>query len=104
MIGLIEDGTISGKIAKEIIVDMFESGKDAKVLVEEKGLVQISDVSELEALIREIMEQHPGPVADFRGGKQQAKGFLVGQCMKATKGKGNPKVVNELLDKLLSEG
>ncbi|HIA48171.1 MAG TPA: Asp-tRNA(Asn)/Glu-tRNA(Gln) amidotransferase subunit GatB [Candidatus Hydrogenedentes bacterium] len=104
MIGLIEDGTISGKIAKEIVVDMFETGKDAKALVEEKGLVQISDASELEGLIREVMEKNPGPVEDFRGGKQQAKGFLVGQCMKATKGKGNPKVVNELLDKLLSEG
>jgi aspartyl-tRNA(Asn)/glutamyl-tRNA(Gln) amidotransferase subunit B len=104
MIGLIEDGTISGKIAKEIIVDMFETGKDPKTLVEDKGLMQISDASELEGLIREVMEQNPGPVADFRGGKQQAKGFLVGQCMKATKGKGNPKVVNELLDKLLSEG
>ncbi|MFP6598608.1 MAG: Asp-tRNA(Asn)/Glu-tRNA(Gln) amidotransferase subunit GatB [Candidatus Hydrogenedentota bacterium] len=104
MIGLIEDGTISGKIAKEIVVDMFETGKDAKALVEEKGLVQISDASELEGLILEVMEQNPGPVEDFHGGKQQAKGFLVGQCMKATKGKGNPKVVNELLDKLLGEG
>lgn len=104
MIGLIEDGTINGKIAKEIIVDMFESGKDAKTLVEEKGLVQISDAGELEGLIREILDANPGPVEDFRGGKKQAKGFLVGQCMKATKGKGNPKVVNELLDKLLSEG
>jgi aspartyl-tRNA(Asn)/glutamyl-tRNA(Gln) amidotransferase subunit B len=104
MISLIEDGTISGKIAKEIIVDMFESGKDAKALVEEKGLVQISDASELEGLIREVLERNPGPVEDFRGGKKQAKGFLVGQCMKASKGKGNPKVVNELLDKLLNEG
>ena len=104
MIALIEDGTISGKIAKEIIVDMFETGKDPKALVEEKGLVQISDTGELESIIRGVMDQNPGPVEDFRGGKKQAKGFLVGQCMKATKGKGNPKVVNELLDKLLSEG
>lgn len=104
MIALIEDGTISGKIAKEIIVDMFETGKDPKALVEEKGLVQISDTGELESIIREVMDQNPGPVEDFRGGRKQAKGFLVGQCMKATKGQGNPKVVNELLDKLLSEG
>lgn len=104
MIGLIEDGTISGKIAKDIISDMFATGKSPKALVEEKGLVQISDVSELEGLIRGVLDQNPGPVEDFRGGRQQAKGFLVGQCMKATKGKGNPKVVNELLDKLLNEG
>lgn len=104
MIALIEDGTISGKIAKDLIVDMFESGKDPKTLVEEKGLVQISDVGELEGIIRGILEANPGPVEDFRNGKKQAKGYLVGQCMKATKGQGNPKVVNELLDKLMSEG
>lgn len=103
MIALIENGTISGKIAKDILPDMFESGKDAKVLVEEKGLVQISDASELEGMIREIIEKNPGPAEDFRSGKMQAKGFFVGQCMKATKGKANPKVVNELLDQLLNE-
>ena len=103
MIGLIEDGTISGKIAKDILPDMFESGKDPKAIVEEKGLVQISDLSELEGIIREIVSQHPGPVEDFRSGKMQAKGFLVGQSMKATKGKANPKVVNQILDQLLNE-
>ncbi len=103
MIGLIEDGTISGKIAKDILPDMFESGKEPKVIVEENGLVQISDLSELEGIIREILTQHPGPVEDFRSGKMQAKGFLVGQSMKATKGKANPKVVNQILDQLLNE-
>jgi len=103
MIGLIEDGTISGKIAKDILPNIFESGKEPKVIVEEKGLVQISDLSELEGIIREILIQHPGPVEDFHSGKMQAKGFLVGQSMKATKGKANPKVVNQILDQLLYE-
>jgi len=101
MIGLIEDGTISGKIAKDLIVDMFESGKEPKTLVEEKGLVQISDTGELEGIIQEILDANPGPVEDYRAGKKQAKGFLVGQSMKATKGKANPKVVQEILGKLL---
>jgi aspartyl-tRNA(Asn)/glutamyl-tRNA(Gln) amidotransferase subunit B len=101
MIGLIEDGTISGKIAKDVIVDMFDTGKEPKTLVEEKGLVQISDTGELESIIQEILDANPGPVEDYRAGKKQAKGFLVGQSMKATKGKANPKVVQEILGKLL---
>ncbi len=103
MIALIEDATISGKIAKEVLAEMFETGKDPKALVEEKGLVQISDVGELEAMIREVIENHPGPVADYRSGKHQAKGFLVGQVMKATKGKGNPQLVNKILDEALEK-
>ncbi len=103
MIALIENATISGKIAKDVLADMFESGKDPKVLVEEKGLVQISDVGELESMVRDVIENNPGPVADFRGGKNQAKGFLVGQVMKATKGKGNPQLVNKILDEALKK-
>jgi aspartyl-tRNA(Asn)/glutamyl-tRNA(Gln) amidotransferase subunit B len=80
---------------------MFETGKDPKALVEEKGLVQISDTGELETIIQEILDANPGPVEDYRAGKKQAKGFLVGQSMKATKGKANPKVVQEILGKLL---
>ena len=101
MIALIEKGTISGKIAKNLIVDMVETGKDPEVLVEEKGLVQISDTGQLDAIVREVIENNPGPVADFRAGKKNAIGFLVGQTMKATKGKGNPKLVNQILTKQL---
>jgi aspartyl-tRNA(Asn)/glutamyl-tRNA(Gln) amidotransferase subunit B len=104
MIALIEKGTISGKIAKDLIVDMFDTGKDASALVEEKGLVQISDEGELESIIKQIIDDNPGPVGDYRGGKKQAKGFLVGQSMKATKGKGNPQVVQKILSRLLDEG
>jgi aspartyl-tRNA(Asn)/glutamyl-tRNA(Gln) amidotransferase subunit B len=76
---------------------MVESGKAPRVLVEEKGLVQISDSSELESVARAIIADNPGPAADFRAGKEKALGFLVGQMMKATKGKANPKMANEII-------
>lgn len=104
MIELIENGTISGKIAKGLMNDMFETGKNPKALVEEKGLVQITDRGELERIVAQVIEENPGPVAEYRGGKTGVKGFLVGQTMKATKGKGNPKLVNEILVELLDKG
>ncbi len=103
LIGLIDSGTISGKIAKDVIAEMFTSGNDAKTIVEARGLVQISDVSEIETMVREVLAQHPGPVAEFRSGKAKAKGFLVGQVMKAMQGKGNPQVVNRILDEQLAK-
>ncbi|MCX5757143.1 MAG: Asp-tRNA(Asn)/Glu-tRNA(Gln) amidotransferase subunit GatB [Candidatus Hydrogenedentes bacterium] len=104
MIALIEHGTISGKIAKDLLPAMFETGKAPKKLVEEKGLVQISDTGAIEAAVRDVIAANPGPVADFRAGKKQAMGFLVGQVMKATQGKANPKLVNEILTRELSRG
>jgi aspartyl-tRNA(Asn)/glutamyl-tRNA(Gln) amidotransferase subunit B len=101
MIGLIGDGTISGKIAKEVIVEMFGSGKSAKAVVEEKGLVQISDTGALEAIIQGVIDGNPAQVEQYRGGKQQVFGFLIGQTMKATQGKANPKLLNEMLRKAL---
>ena len=103
LIALIDSGTISGKIAKDVLAETFVAGTDPAAIVKQKGLTQISDTSALESAIREVLQQHPGPVEDVRGGKAKAKGFLVGQVMKATQGKGNPKMVNELLDKLLAE-
>ncbi len=103
LITLIESDTISGKIAKDVIAEMFTSGKDAKTIVEARGLVQISDVSEIETMVRDILAQHPGPVAEFRSGKAKAKGFLVGQVMKAMQGKGNPQVINRILDEQLAK-
>jgi aspartyl-tRNA(Asn)/glutamyl-tRNA(Gln) amidotransferase subunit B len=97
MIGLIEDGTISGKIAKDIVVDMFLTGKSATALVEEKGLVQISDTGALQEIVHQVVADNPGPAEDYRNGKKQALGFLMGQIMKASQGKANPKVVSELL-------
>lgn len=103
MIGLIENGTISGKIAKDVLADMVQSGQDAQAIVAAKGLVQISDSSEIESIIRAVLDENPGPVEDFRNGKGKAKGFLVGQAMKASKGKANPQLVNEVLDRILAE-
>ena len=102
LIALIETGTISGKIAKDVLVHMFASGKSAHEVVDEQGLVQISDAGELARIVREVMASNPGPVNDFRSGKKQAMGFLMGQVMKATQGKGNPKMANEILQEELS--
>ncbi len=103
LLGKIKDGTISGKIAKSVFVDMWQTGKTAETIIEEKGLKQISDSGALEGTIREIIAANPQSVEDFKAGKQKAIGFLVGQTMRATKGKANPQMVNELLLKLLNE-
>ncbi len=103
LIALIEDGTISGKIAKDVLNDMVETGEDAKAIVEAKGLVQISDTGEIESIIAEIISKNPGPVADYKAGKKKAQGFFVGQVMKATQGKANPQVVNQILAKQLED-
>lgn len=97
MIGLIEQGTISGKIAKTVFKGMIESGKGAKEIVEEQGLVQISDEGAILAVVDKIIEGNPQSVADFKAGKEKAVGFLVGQVMKETKGKANPGLVNKLI-------
>ena len=101
MIGLIEDGTISGKIGKEILPEMLRTGQAPKALVEERGLLQISDASAIEEVARQVIADHPGPAADYRNGKEKALGFLVGQMMKATRGKANPQLANEMLKKAL---
>jgi len=101
LIRLIEDGTINGKIAKDVLPEMFESGKSAKAIVDEKGLVQVTDTGLIEQAIDKAIAANPKSVQDFKAGKQQALGFLVGQVMKETKGKANPKIVNELLEKKL---
>ena len=102
LLQLILDKTISGKIAKEIIPIMIKEVKSPKSIVEEKGLVQISDSSELEGMILEVISNNPKAVEDYRAGKGNSIGFLVGQVMKASKGKANPALVNELLKKHLS--
>ncbi len=97
LIALIEDGTISGRIAKDVFEIMFETGKDAGVIVEEKGLKQVSDTGAIEAIIDEIIAANPNQLAQYRAGKDKLIGFFVGQVMKATQGKANPGVVNQLL-------
>jgi aspartyl-tRNA(Asn)/glutamyl-tRNA(Gln) amidotransferase subunit B len=97
LLALIEDGTISGRIAKDVFEIMFETGKDAGAIVEEKGLKQVSDTGAIEAIIDEIIAANQGQVEQYRAGKTKLMGFFVGQVMKATQGKANPGVVNQLL-------
>ncbi len=101
LLQLIEKGTISGKIAKTVFDEMYKTGKKPAAIVEEKGLVQVSDTGDIEKIIDEILAANPGQVEDYRGGKEKLFGFFVGQVMKASKGKANPSVVNELLLKKL---
>lgn len=102
MLKLINKGTISGKIAKTVFEEMYRSGKNAEEIVREKGLVQISDESAIEKLVDEVIARHSKEAERFRGGDEKLLGFFVGQVMKATKGKANPQMLNELLKKKLS--
>jgi len=102
MIKLIEEGAISGKMAKDVIEEMYKSGKSPQDIIKEKGLVQITDESELIKTITTIIEANPNQLKDFRGGKEKLFGFFVGQVMKATQGKANPQLVNDLLKKMLA--
>ena len=97
LIALIDKGTISNKIAKTVFEEMWISRKDAEVIVKEKGLVQISDSSEIIAIVDAVIAANPQSVADFNAGKEKAIGFLVGQTMKQSKGRANPDMVNSLL-------
>jgi len=103
MIGLIEKGTISGKIAKTVFKEMMETGKPPQLIVEEKGLVQISDEGAIRAIAQNIVDNNPGPVADVKGGNAKAIGFLVGQVMKESKGKANPGLANKLIAELIEK-
>jgi len=102
MIRLIDEGAISGKMAKEIVEDMYKTGKSPQTIIEEKGMVQITDEGELIKTITSIIEANHHQLADYRGGKEKLFGFFVGQVMKATQGKANPQLVNELLKKMLA--
>lgn len=97
MIQLIENGTISSKIAKTVFKELVENGGEAEEIVKAKGLVQISDEGALLKVIAEALDNNPQSIEDFKAGKQKATGFLVGQIMKATKGQANPQLVNKLL-------
>jgi aspartyl-tRNA(Asn)/glutamyl-tRNA(Gln) amidotransferase subunit B len=102
LLALIADNTISGKIAKDVLDKMFESGKDATVIVQEEGLTQITDTGAIEKVIDEVMAANPDKVAEYKSGKDKLFGFFVGQTLKASGGKANPAAVNELLKKKLS--
>lgn len=97
MIQLIKDGTISSKIAKRVFAHLVENGGDPEEFVKREGLVQISDEGELRKIINQVLDENEQSVADYKGGKGKALGFLVGQIMKATKGQANPQMANKLL-------
>ena len=103
LIALIEDGTISGSAAKKVFAAMLEQEKEPMHYVKQLGLQQISDNSALEQLVGDVLAQNPGTVNDYKNGKTNVLGFLVGQCMKASKGQGNPKILSDLLLKELKK-
>ena len=104
LVRLVEAGQVSGPTAKDVFETMYDSGRSAVAIVEADGLAQIDDSGQLNELVRDVVAKHPGPVAQYRGGKTTTLGFLVGQVMKATRGKANPKRVNDLLRAVLAAG
>jgi aspartyl-tRNA(Asn)/glutamyl-tRNA(Gln) amidotransferase subunit B len=103
LLSLIDKGAISGKMAKSVFEEMYATGKGASSIIEEQGLAQISDTDELTRLIRTVLDDNPGEVEKFLGGKSKILGFFVGQVMKATKGKANPALVNQILAEELKD-
>ncbi|MBZ5544613.1 MAG: Asp-tRNA(Asn)/Glu-tRNA(Gln) amidotransferase GatCAB subunit B, partial [Acidobacteriia bacterium] len=103
LLGLVKQGTISGKMGKDILTEMFASGKPAREVMAAKGLEQISDAGKIVAVVREIMAANPKQVEQYRGGKTATFGWFVGQVMKATRGQANPQLVQEILKKELGQ-
>jgi aspartyl-tRNA(Asn)/glutamyl-tRNA(Gln) amidotransferase subunit B len=98
---LVEGKTISSSAAQQVFAEMFETGKAPNVIVQEKGLAQVSDTGAIEKFCDEVIAANPGPVADFKAGKEAALNFLKGQVMKLSKGKANPAVAGEILARKL---
>ena len=103
LLELLDKGTISNNIAKSLVVEILKTGEDAKALVEKKGLSVMSDEGEILAIIKKVIEANPSQVEAYRGGKDKLFGFFVGQIMKETKGRANPKILNDLLKKELDK-
>ena len=103
LVKLIDEGTISTKIAKEVFDEVFKTQKSPTQIVEEKGLKQVSDEGEIRKIVEEVLSNHPAEVEKYKAGNQKLLGFFVGQVMKATKGKANPKLVNKILIEILNE-
>jgi aspartyl-tRNA(Asn)/glutamyl-tRNA(Gln) amidotransferase subunit B len=101
LVCMIDEGKISGKQGKDVLVEMFATGKSATAIVEERGLVQVSDTGEIDRVIDEVVAANPNQLEQYRAGKETLFGFFVGQVMKASKGKANPKIVNERLKEKL---
>ncbi|HEY9061509.1 MAG TPA: Asp-tRNA(Asn)/Glu-tRNA(Gln) amidotransferase subunit GatB [Pseudobacteroides sp.] len=103
LVKLIDSGKISGTIAKKVFDKMFQTKKDPEVIVKEEGLEVVNDEGALVGIVKKILEANPQSVADFKSGKEKAFGFLVGQCMKESRGKGNPQIINKILKEELEK-
>ncbi len=101
LINFIKDGTLSSKLAKEVLKVMVETGKDPELIIEERGLKQVSDEESIKKLVEEVLKNHPKEVERYLKGEEKLIGFFVGQVMKAAGGKANPQVVNKVLRELL---
>jgi aspartyl-tRNA(Asn)/glutamyl-tRNA(Gln) amidotransferase subunit B len=101
LVALVDEGQISSKQAKDVFLEMFETGKDPAAIVKEKGMVQVSDPALIEKAVDKVLSENPAVVADYKSGKQGVVGFLVGKVMKETQGKANPKLVNDILKQKL---
>ncbi len=102
LVGFISDGTISGRIAKDVFVEMFNNGTDASIIIEQKGLKQNSNMKEIEKMIEKIIDQNEDKVIEYKNGKDKLFGYFVGQVMKESGGKANPKIVNQILKEKLN--
>ena len=100
---VVEEGKISNNIGRDVLEEIFDENKDPMKVIEEKGLMQISSSDEIEKIVDEVIAANPKSVEDFKAGKTQASSFLMGQVMKATKGKANPKMAKQLVDEKLSK-
>ena len=103
LIKLISTNEISGKIAKDVLEEMFTSGKNPKQIVDEKGLKQVTDQNEIKKIIDEVINENPQMVQEYLSGKDKLLGFFVGQAMKKSKGKANPKILNDILKERLNK-
>jgi aspartyl-tRNA(Asn)/glutamyl-tRNA(Gln) amidotransferase subunit B len=103
LIKLIKEGVLSSKLAKEVLAQMFETGEDPEVIVEKRGLKQITDENSLVVIVQEVLNAHPKEYERLKSGETKLMGFFVGQVMKATKGKANPQLVNKILNEVLSQ-
>jgi aspartyl-tRNA(Asn)/glutamyl-tRNA(Gln) amidotransferase subunit B len=102
LLSLVEDGTLSGKLAKQVIAEMREGGESAKQVIDRLGLAQVSDSGAIEAIVREVIDASSEQVAKYRAGNEKLLGYFVGQVMKKTGGRANPQLVNDLIKKMLA--
>jgi aspartyl-tRNA(Asn)/glutamyl-tRNA(Gln) amidotransferase subunit B len=103
MIRMIDSGEITGKIGKTVFAQMYKTGQDAAAVIEEQGLKPLADAGELEKICAGVIAQNPKQAGQYQAGKTQVMGFFVGQVMKASQGKADPKIVNEILARKLGE-